>query len=173
MKVIRLGVTRVRQWKLAERGFSTAAIAIIALPLLMMALGVGFDIARLNFIRNMTQSHADLSAQSAVNLAYTSSDGKLQLTSNALPEAKKLYCDNTGQLRPGMLSGSCNPTSSQEGGPLDVNQFCSPLNITSPTRYGLKLEATETVIPVFMKVAGIKQFDMKITTTALLRARTC
>lgn len=157
--------------------------------MLMLAMGSGFDIARLHFITSIAQSQADLAVQAGVNRAYTlplsdPNSGSLNLLDTAIADTNKLYCDNTQTYRLNLLTTNCVPTLDETltagtvmtkviGSPLQVSQFCTKLYVANTARYGLALKSKEIVIPVFMGIAGIKKFDVRIDTSALVRARTC
>lgn len=67
-------MSAIRAWQQAERGFSAAAILLLAMPLLLGAFGYGFDSIRLSYIKTYLQGRADLAVQTAVTNVYTCGD---------------------------------------------------------------------------------------------------
>lgn len=177
-----------RSWRSAERGFSMAAITIIAMPLLVTAFGLGFESVRLVYIKGWMQGHADLATAAAVSIAYADpADQKVYLgkpgvgPAASLMAAQDVYLDNTNPKRTaagtsnGLLldpSGAFGtPSVAITGSPLERTELClSPASV----KYGVRMSVTEKVPATFLKIVGIKDFTLgPITSTAIIRAGNC
>jgi hypothetical protein len=165
--------SRIQSWRSAERGFSSAAIFILALPLLVGAMGYGFDNSRFLYVKTYLQGRADLATQAALSNVGMSGS-QILIDGSALQTASDLYCANTASKRgsSGMLSNSCQPSVFVVGSPLNNSQFCTRLSASSG--YGLQLVTQEHVPTVFMKLIGIHELVIsQLKSQALLRARSC
>jgi hypothetical protein len=164
----------IRQWRLAERGFSNAVVMILAMPLIMGMMGYVFDNGRLVYLTQVVQSRAEGAVQSAVNRAETNPQTSYVTLVNAPAAARTIYCTNTANMRPVNLSSGCNPAITQIGaGSITAAQLCVPITATS-VKYGLRLTAQETIPTMFMHIIGIKTFTLtNVSADALLRGRNC
>lgn len=174
-----------RRWRLAERGFSTAALTILAMPLILGAIGYAFDTARISFIRQKLNGFAQMSAQGAINQATMNTSGQLIVT-NLGSTMSSIYCANTAYLRPDVLTSACSITPSQFGSALSNTDYClSAWTKVSPTTwvpnssyrdYGIKMVTKETTDTAFLKLLGPSLKTITITNIegiAILRARNC
>lgn len=156
-----------------ERGFSNALLMIVAMPVVLGALGFAFDTARLTYVAETLQSRAELAVQSATNMASTSVTGLVTFDTDAATAAQTIYCSNTAAARGTMLAGTCQASVSTVGAPVTVAQMCSASAAGAP-RYGLTIVARETVPTVFLRILGVRTVELSnVTGTALLRARNC
>lgn len=179
-------MTRVRNWLKGERGFSTAAVFIIALPLLVGVFGLAFDSVRLVYIKSYLQGRADLATQSAVNTSYTNPANRLIYLGrpsdggtgqSSINVADSFYAQNTASKRGtgGFLSSTGTygqPTTALFGAPLTPAQLCLP-PATSGTKYGVTMTVQENVPTTFLKILGISSMPVSIESTALVRGRNC
>lgn len=167
---------RFQAWRTAERGFTTATIAILMMPVLIGAMGYSFDNARLIYAKQFLQGRADLAAQAALTTAGVFGS-TIRLDSTAVQTVGASdYCNNTAMKRPQLLSGSCNAKVTIVGSMLSVDQLCAMPAFpgASYARYGVTLNASETIPTMFMQIVGIQQFDLSnITSTSLIRGRNC
>ncbi len=175
------------RWRKKESGFSTAALVIIGMPLLVGAFGLGFDSVRAVYIKEYLQGRADLATQAAVAISYTNpGDQKIYLgtptlgTSVSTSTANSLYIQNTVTKRQTSLtaSGFLAPRSSTYGNPSTVvigqplmrSQICLP-----PTTidYGVTMTVKEQVPTTFLRIIGIQSLDLNVTSTSIVRGRNC
>jgi uncharacterized membrane protein len=164
---------RFKAWRLGERGLSSAAIFILALPLLCGAMGYSIDMTRVIFVKKYVQDRADLAVQGAISEVDVTG-GTINITNVATNAAVTLYCNNTASKRMvhGMLSGACVASANVDGAPISSTAFCA--NLVTGTRYGIALQAVETVPMTFLKLVGINEYKLtNIKSTAYLRARNC
>ena len=179
-------MSRLRSWLNGERAFSTAAVFIIALPLIVGVFGLAFDSVRLVYIKSYLQGRADIATQSAVNTSYTNTRDRLIYLgapsdggsgARSINIANSLYVKNTLSKRgaSGFLSTAGTygtPTTVKFGAPLTTAQLCLP-PATSGVKYGVTLTVTENVPTTFLKILGIQSMPLNIESTALVRGRNC
>lgn len=60
-----------RQWRAAEKGASTLTLFILALPVILLAFGYGFDSVRLTYLRNFLESRAEIAATAGASVTHT------------------------------------------------------------------------------------------------------
>lgn len=196
-------IKSLTNWRKQEKGMSSVALFILALPLLIVAFGYGFDSLRLVFIKESIQDKVTLAAQSGVAVNYVGSNGLVTLGSpldggqsediSSKLRAYQIYGQNTAEMRENGQILTCQelekvqfPTNTQcaeyaeiIGEPLTVAQTCTPLSDGNDIRYdnmyGLKYSVNENVKMTFLTIFGVKETaDLKnITATALVRARGC
>lgn len=97
---------RVRTLITMERGFSTAAIFILMLPLLLGAFGYAFDSLRVTYTKRYLQGRLDLATQAGAAVSYTTQDGLIRLGDpdqlrgeSAIAQAYAVYAQNTALKR--------------------------------------------------------------------------
>lgn len=178
---------KISSWFKKEKGYSTAAIFILGLPLLVGSFGLAFDSVRLVYIQQYLQGRADLATEAAVNVAYTNpTDKKIYLgnptggSAVSLATSDFLYSTNTATKRraAGAYDGFLNAktgtygktTSAVIGTPLPIAMLC---DTSGAQKYGVKLDVTEQIPATFLNIIGIHSFDMKITSTSWVRGKTC
>lgn len=177
---------RLRRLFRSDRGFSTAAVFILALPLLVGAFGLGVDTVRLVYIQNYLQGRADLATQSAVTTSYTNTSNRLVYLGAksdggtgqvSLDRALAVYKSNTlakrnnGFLSP--LTGSNgSPAIVTFGSPRTAAQLCLPAS-DPRSQYGVTLTVGEKIPTTFLKILNIQSMDITIKSTALVRGRNC
>lgn len=188
----------IAQWRDEERGMSSVALFILALPLLLLAFGYGFDSLRLVFIKESLQGRLNLAAQAGVSVTYTqpTTTGDVvtlgspgELDGNAARQrAWNSYRLNTEGMRSNGRILMCSqpawnvePTNGEPcagtvtvlGQPLSSSQLCAPLSVPS-NQYGLKYTVNEEVRSAFLSMFGIASHELhNLTATALVRARSC
>lgn len=97
-----------------DAGFSTAAIFILILPMLLGAFGYAFDTLRITYTKRYLQGRLDLATQAGAAVTYTTQDGLIRLGDpgqlegqSALAETYAIYAQNTGSKRqPGSRGSS-------------------------------------------------------------------
>lgn len=181
-------IQKIKNWFKKEQGFSTAAVFILSIPLLVGSFGLGLDSVRLIYVQEYLQGRADIATAAAVNTAYTDpASKKLFLgtkaagTSGSLNVASNLYSVNTDPKRraAGTYNGFLNPKSGIYGtpsvkivgAPIDTARLCDGGAATP--KYGVELTATEQVPATFLTIVGIRSFDVTVTSTSWVRAKTC
>lgn len=188
-------VARLRKWKLAERGFASTALIIIAIPLILGAFGYGFDTLRLVYAKRYLQGRLDLATQAGASIAYTNAQGNVRLgevgvQNAAVAEANRVFLENTSNARP-LVGGqslidcttndvqnkvdNCNVTFSVVGtAPRQSTNFCDDLpNSTADSVYGLGGHATDRVQTVFLRLIGVESWDLDVYSESLFRYRNC
>lgn len=154
-----------------ERGFATAALFMVLMPLAVSMIGFSFDFARIAYIRSDLQGNADLAVQSASNIGYLD-NGRIVLGRPGDPgysaaQAEAIYCANANHRN------DCGSITNVRviGNPLTLAELCSP--VAAGQSYGLRLLAVETIDTVFLRIVGIPQFTLDIESVAMVRPRTC
>jgi hypothetical protein len=96
-------MSKINQWRKAESGFTTVAIFILSLPLIIGLFGYGFDSARSVYFRNYIQGRADIAVAAGVAQTTVDASGNLVLSNNATSSATatavQYYLDNTRNMR--------------------------------------------------------------------------
>lgn len=97
-------LARIRAWRRGEQGISTAAIFILAMPLIVGAFGYGVDALRLQYTKEIVRSRLDLATQMAAATTYTDATGQVILGSPTDATYWKtigynIYEQNTARLR--------------------------------------------------------------------------
>lgn len=186
-------MNKLREWRWAERGASSAALIILSMPLMIGAFGFGFDVLRFNYVQRYAQGRVDLATQAAAATTYTDVDGAIRLGSQWDPYewetvAYDSYARNTEDKRGDAESVAmfhC-PVESVTGGfgeecagiativgtepPIGFN-FCD--QVRSGDVYGVRYEVTETVPNVFLRIIGIPDFTFTVGSETLIRQRNC
>lgn len=182
-------LNRFHQWRLAERGFATISMFILALPLIVGSFGFGFDYARASYMRNYLQNRVTMAVQTAVATnAITDTNGISRLDPGTTPPAVYAnYWGNTDSKRQdgtlvcsttsvggGYPSGGCSGSASVQGSPMPLADYCKSLSIPGFVPYGVHYEVTEVINTTFLKIIGIKQIILhKVSATALVRSGDC
>ena len=179
---------KFNSWFKSEKGFSTAAIFILGVPLLVGAFGLAFDSVRLVYIQQYIQGRADLATQAAVNVAYTNATDKKVYLGNPVGgeaastvTATTLYDTNTSSKRranggyDGFLVSAGGdygtPVAEVIGEPLTGAQLCNQTDLTP--KYGVKMVVKEQIPATFLNIIGIHSFDMDIVSSSWVRGKTC
>lgn len=180
-------IQKIQNWFKKEHGFSTAALFILSIPLLVGSFGLGLDSVRLIYIQEYLQGRADIATAAAVNTAYTDPASKKLLlgtkaagTTGSLNVASNLYSVNTDNKRrsAGSYNGFLNPKSGSYGTPI-VKIVGSPIDTArlcdgaAAPKYGVELTATEQVPATFLTIVGIRSFDVTVKSTAWVRGKNC
>lgn len=173
-------------WRKKEGGFTSAAIFILGLPLIVGAFGLGFDSMRAVYIHQFLSARADLATQTAVTMLYTNNTNsmvyigtKAQGFNAAVTAADDLYSQNTASKRGDGTGGSFlmfqsgsngNPVVTQVGNPIPVAMLCSNSNAA---RYGVNMKVAEEMPTTFMKILGIEKLNLEIESESIVRPKTC
>lgn len=174
-------LSRLRSWWQAERGFSTAGLFIIALPILVGAFGYGFDSARAVFVKEHVQGRADMATATAASVAVAfSSTGQVSLPSTAVRNAVYTsYTDNTAAWRTdGLLmcsKASVSGVSSTTGcsGVATITGSAGT-GIACTVKYGVQYTVREKIPSTFLRVVGVTELTLPaVTAKAAVRARNC
>jgi Putative Flp pilus-assembly TadE/G-like len=183
-------VKALRLWLKQERGASTAALFIIAMPIIVGMFGIAFDTTRLLYARNLIQNQVDLAVQSAINMTYNDpADLKVHFMDSAPLTLQTLYTSNMASKRGDGTSASLiGPIGASGvsqstpyitgvaaveviGAPLTNAQLCDGYK---GSKYGIKATVSEQVPATFMKILGVQQFTLtNISSTAYVRAAGC
>lgn len=161
---------RFRKKLANEKGFSSAVLMLALIPVVFSMVGFAFDFSRIGYIRSQLLGAADTALQSTANMGYID-NGRVRMGRPGDPgysqrEAARLYCAN------GPHFGDCasNTRVSVVGAPLTLAELCQPLGVR---RYGLQLNATETIPTVFLGIIGQDTVTLEIETSASVRPRSC
>lgn len=125
----------IRQWRLAERGISSAVIFILGFPLIMAAFGLGIDMMRYGQAKRIAQGRADLATQAGASMTFTTNNGAIRLGrpgdgtagTAALNATSQLYVTNTAPYRtPNSSQGflSCPSSGLQRNSGALPNSAC-------------------------------------------------
>lgn len=112
--------SRISRINKRDAGFSTAAIFILILPMLLGAFGYAFDTLRITYTKRYLQGRLDLATQAGAAVTYTTQDGLIRLGDpgqlegqSALAETYAVYAANTNAKRqPGSRGSSLLECSS-------------------------------------------------------------
>jgi hypothetical protein len=177
-----------RHWRLAERGFATAAMFIMSLPLIVGAFGFGFDYARAVYIKAYIQNRATMAVQTAVATnAITDVNGistldvastETMVYTNYLMNTDSKRQDGTLRCSTGSVSGypldACTGIATVQGVPMSLADYCKKLSTPGFIPYGVHYEVSEVINTTFLKIIGIKQMTLhKISASALVRSGNC
>ena len=178
-------------WRRAEHGFSTAAMFVILLPVIIGVFGIGFEIARAAYLTTWVQGRVDNATFTASTFNRVNAQGRYYLTQTALTEAYNNYRLNTNTRRgTGVLS--C-PSTSVTGGNRNLTNLCSGSacfvrggSCTQATQpipsgatlcdydYGIRYTVREQVPATFLRILGIQTINLpRITGETLVKPRTC
>lgn len=165
-------ILRLRNSARLEAGFATAALTMLLFPLAVAMIGFSFDFARIAYIRSDLQGNADLAVQSASNIGYLDSNGRIVMgqpgnSGYSAEQAVDIYCANANHRT------DCDSitTANIVGSPLPLEDLCSP--VAAGNSYGLRIFAVEEIDTVFLGLIGIPTFTLDIESIALVRSGTC
>jgi hypothetical protein len=162
---------KLKNIRTSEDGFASAALSIVIVPLVVAMIGFSFDFARIAYIKNDLEGNANLAVQSASNIGYLD-NGRIVMgrpgdSNYSAEQAVAIYCANATH------NSNCGSITSARvvGSPLSDSDLCSP--VAGGQSYGLRLQATETIETIFLRIVGVPEFVLDIESTALVRPGTC
>ena len=177
----------IRTWLRAERGFGTAGMFILMLPVIVGIFGYGFESARAVWLKNYIQGRADMATFTATTHSTVTTSGKIVFKADAVPTAYSEYLANTDTKRSdGLLicsgssvtNGTLGPSGSCFGKAWIVApakgspSFCG--TNSSANRYGIHYRLEEQVPATFLHIVGIQTLTLPvIDSETLLRAKDC
>ena len=174
------------EWRDEEQGMSSVAMFILALPLLIIAFGYGFDSLRLVFIKESLLDKLTLATQAGVSVNYVAANGLVTLgapedggqldAASSRIRAYDVYTLNTATMRSTGQILTCStpqynvqPTPNEKcagmvtviGSPLTVPQTCAPLSdnhgsAINDNMYGIKYVVNENVKMSFLPIFKVK-----------------
>lgn len=167
----RMRLTKLMAGLQSENGFASAALSIILVPLVVSMIGFSFDFARIAYIKNDLEGNANLAVQSASNIGYLD-NGRIVMgrpgdSNYSAEQAVAIYCANANHR------SDCRSITSARiiGSPLSDADLCRP--VSTGQSYGLRLQATENIDTIFLRIIGVPEFVLDIESTALVRPGTC